>query len=77
MTPPNVPYGKQLVDGKQVDCPRELQVLKIIRDLKPQASFRVICGVLNERGYRTRAGKEFKQEHLRYLYREYIGSDFK
>lgn len=77
MISPHVPYGKQLVDGKPVDCPRELEVLKITRDLKPHTSFRVICGVLNERGYRTRTGKEFKQEHLRYLYREYIGSDFK
>lgn len=65
-------YGKQLIDGKQVDCPRELQVLKIIRDLKPQASYRIVSEILNERGYRTRAGNKFKQEFVMYLYREYI-----
>ena len=56
-----LPFGKKAVNGEIVDCPEEIEVIELMRKHRAAGmSFNATARKINEAGYRTRRGTEFK-----------------
>jgi len=57
-----VPFGYDLVAGKLAENPKEQAVIRLIDDLKGRGhGYKAIAKELNDRGYTTKQGAEWKQ----------------